>query len=383
MTAGAQGKRTPLAAKLAQRIAEQGPISVADYIDACLNDPDHGYYRTRSAIGREGDFITAPEVSQIFGELIGLWCAIVWQQMGSPSKLNLVELGPGRGTLMRDALRAVKVVPGFDRVLQVHLIESNASLEAEQRTTLEAVSATTHWHADLATALQPGGAIAECPTILVANEFLDTLPVEQIVYRQGSWHRRWVAIDDHGDLSFTVAEDRADAPSALPAGIAPREGDIFEWAPQYESLARLLAARAAGAPLAALFVDYGHVAMGFGDTLQAVAAHSHVSPLLAPGETDLSTQVDFARFVDACAQLDLVADGPLTQAEFLGALGIVQRASRLMSANPDKAGEIELAVARLIAPGGMGTRFHVTGIRGVNVAPLPGLAPVDKGTRPA
>lgn len=381
MTPDAPGKRTPLALKLAQRIAEHGPVSVAAYMDACLNDPEHGYYRTRSAIGREGDFITAPEISQAFGELIGLWCAIVWQQMGAPAQLNLIELGPGRGTLMRDCLRASRIVPGFRQALRLHLIESNASLAAQQRVTLGADAAEARWHTDLDQALSEGGAIAGRPTILIANEFLDTLPVEQIVCRGQSWKTRCVGLDDHGDLAFVDCAD-AQPPPVLDA-IQPREGDVFEWPLGTEALGALLAARAARAPMAALFIDYGHVQTGLGDTLQAVAAHRHVSPLLAPGEMDLSTQVDFARFAHACEHPGLAIDGPVTQAEFLGALGIVERASRLMSANPQQAGAIEMAIARLIAPGGMGTRFHAIGIRGINVAPLPGLAAVDKAPRRA
>jgi len=383
MTSDARGQRTPLALELAERIATHGPISVAAYMEACLNDRQHGYYRSRAAIGREGDFITAPEISQTFGELIGLWCAIVWQQMGISARINLVEIGPGRGTLMRDAMRAARIVPGFHKALHLHLIDSNTSLVAEQRATLGESAEDARWHADLAQALMPGGAIEDHPMILVANEFLDTLPVEQIVYRDGGWHARCVGLDANGDLAFVVGEETIDPPSALAAGLMPKDGDVFEWAPGVEDLVGLLAARAAPAPLAALFIDYGHVATGLGDTLQAVAAHTHVSPLLAPGEMDLSTQVDFARFAAACTRSGLAVDGPAAQAEFLGALGIVERGSHLMAANPQKAGGIEMAIARLIAPGGMGSRFHAIGIRTVNVGPLPGLTAVDKAPRPA
>ncbi len=187
---------TPLANELVPRIARDGPIPVAAFMEACLYDPAHGYYRTRAAIGRAGDFITAPEISQTFGELIGLWCAVAWQQMGAPSDFRLVELGPGRGTLMRDALRAVRAVPEFRRALRVHLIETNAALESQQRATLGDAEVAMTWHSELR-ALARGA-----PAIVIANEFLDTLPIEQWVRRGDAWLKRCVGVDGNGGLRF-------------------------------------------------------------------------------------------------------------------------------------------------------------------------------------
>jgi NADH dehydrogenase [ubiquinone] 1 alpha subcomplex assembly factor 7 len=369
MSGGAPRAATPLALKLAARIARDGPIGIAAYMQACLQDPEHGYYRRRPAIGSSGDFITAPEISQVFGEIIGLWCAVVWQQMGSPPALRLVELGPGRGTLMLDVLRAARLVPAFRSALRVELIESNAMLEPVQRATLKDEAVPVRWGSGLAAGTGPA--------IVIANEFLDTLPVAQWVFHGGVWHRRCVDIDASGALTF--ADGLADTTLATPTGPGePRDGDIYETrtavlAPFAAQLARL------GAPLAALFIDYGHPLPGYGDTLQAVAAHHYADPLHAPGENDLTAQVDFAAVAEAMRDCGLASDGPVAQAEFLGRLGIIERASKLMAANPAKAAQIEAGIARLIAPGGMGTRFQVIGVRSPNLPPLPALQAMDTG----
>ncbi len=356
---------TPLAEALAARIAREGPISVSAFMDACLNDPVHGYYRTHDAIGRGGDFVTAPEISQAFGELIGLWCAVVWQQMGAPNTLRLMELGPGRGTLMRDALRAARAAPPFRKALQVHLVESNPILAAQQRAALEDEDLAITWSDDVST-IKRGA-----PAIVIANEFLDTLPVAQWVYRNGCWNARCVGLDDKRRLAFVDGEP--EPALCLPSTLRdPQEGEIYE---SRDAPLATLAGRLAdfGTPLAVLFIDYGHAAPAYGDTLQAVRAHRYDDPLAGPGEADLTAQVDFSAVAAAMARCGFACDGPVTQAQFLGTLGIAERASRLMAANPGKAGRIEADIARLMAPGGMGTRFHALGVRSKNLAPLPGL----------
>ncbi len=363
---------TPLGEELVARIKREGPISVAAYIEACLYDPAHGYYRKRDAIGRSGDFITAPEISQVFGELIGLWCAVVWRQMGEPGTLRLVELGPGRGTLMRDALRAARALPPFRAALHVHLVETNTSLAAQQRATLADADVPLTWSTDLDAATCGG------PVIIIANEFLDTLPIAQWVRHDGHWRKRCVGLGGEGRLAFV--DGASDPDVRLPPAIAEsaREGDILET--RAAALARWSETLAAlGTPLAALFIDYGHVAPSLGDTLQAVRMHRYDDPLAAPGEADLTAQVDFSAVTAAMQRCGLACDGPVTQAEFLGALGIAERASLLMATNPAKAAGIEGDIARLMAPGGMGTRFHATGVRSRELAALPGFAPVDIG----
>jgi SAM-dependent MidA family methyltransferase len=367
---------TPLEAKLKKRIRRDGPISVAAYMQACMLDEEHGYYRRQPAIGAGADFITAPEISQVFGELIGLWCAVVWQQMGSPSRFNLVELGPGRGTLMRDALRATRIVPGLHAALAVHLVDKNETLRAVQQATLAEASVALHFHTEPSRALMMRSNMAEEPTILVANEFLDALPVYQFEYKGGKWRDRDVGLGGAGDrLAFEPDMTSSVTPASLPQDAAPQEGDVFEASSQFGVYAgELFRTRAEFAPLAALFIDYGHMKSGLGDTLQGIAGQAHVSPFHAPGETDLSVQVDFERFATECQSAGFKTDGPLPQAEFLGRLGIMERASRLMAANPDKALTIETGVARLMAPSGMGSRFKVIGLSTPGLPPLPGFA---------
>jgi SAM-dependent MidA family methyltransferase len=345
MTYDPEARRdTPLALKLKDRIRRVGPISVAEYMQACLQDPEHGYYVKQSVIGRDGDFITASEISQIFGELIGLWSAVVWQQMGSPPRINLVELGPGRGTLMRDALRAAGKVPGFIGALDVHLVESNEPLIRMQRKTLETVNSTLRWHRSLQS-------VPKGPALLIANEFLDTAAVEQSV----DGVERRVTMDESGRLVFEPA------------------GGVIKESQDHVALTTDLASRANDATLAALFIDYGHFETAAGETLQALRGHAPEHPLCSPGEADLTVHVDFAAFSAAVPRQALSVDGPITQGEFLGRLGIVERASRLMHANPAKAAEIELSVARLIAPQGMGSRFKVVGIRSAHLPCMPGF----------
>jgi len=368
--AGAGGV-TPLARLLAARIADEGPISVAAYMQACLHDPVHGYYRKQAAIGAGGDFVTAPEISQVFGELIGLWCAVVWQQMGEPGRVRIVELGPGRGTLMRDALRAARLVPAFHRAMSVDLVETNTTLVAAQRACLTDAAVPIRWSDDL----QPSSA----PSIVIANEFLDTLPVAQWVFRGGRWLGRRVGLAGSGELAF-VEDSSGDEPSSSPPPhiAATGDGDIFETrAPAFAKWAAKFAALRVST--AALFIDYGHAEPGLGDTLQAVRGHRYDDPLRAPGESDLTAQVDFAAFAAEVSRHGFNCDGPLAQGEFLGRLGIVERASRLMEANPGKALEIESGALRLMSPGGMGSRFYALGVRSKGLATLPGFDRVDSG----
>jgi SAM-dependent MidA family methyltransferase len=291
--------------------------------------------------------------------------------MGSPERLHLVELGPGRGTLMRDALRAVRLVPAINAALTVTLVECNQTLEQIQRESLAGESVAIAW-----TRIIPAG---DVPTIIIGNEFVDTLPAAQWVFRGGTWHMRCVGVDAAGTLAFVDGPPVAGA--ALVAELPPAtEGDIFQ--PAAAATTDLVAAvAAAGEPHAGLLIDYGHDWPSFGDTLQAVAAHRYTDPLTAPGEADLSLQVDFAALAVALRDAGLASDGPVAQGEFLGRLGIVERASRLMAANPAKAAAIEASIARLIAPQGMGTRFRVLGFRSPALPPLPGLAPVDTPDR--
>ena len=365
-------RETPLAAKLRATLAER-PMPVDRFMAACLYDSEHGYYRRRPAIGADADFITAPEISQTFGDLIGLWSAAVWQQMGAPSRFNLIELGPGRGTMLADALRAIARVPGCLDAADILLVEPNAHLRTVQAETLKA-----HSYSYL------NGDPPAAPTILIANEVLDCLPIRQFVRAredntQAAWRERVVRLDEHGRLVFGVGEPVGMRSGAdIPAIANAPDGAILEYR-NAGSIAQMLARLAAAAPVCALFIDYGHGETHLGDTLQAVRGHRAEHPLTSPGEADLTAQVDFstcaAAIRDAAEETGAsLAIAPLTtQSEFLGSLGIIERASRLMSANPGKAAGIEAGVMRLIAPNGMGTRFKVLGVRSAGLAPLPGF----------
>ncbi len=364
MTVGAD--ETPLARLLIERIRRDGPIPVHDYMDACLNHTEHGYYRSRDAIGAQGDFITAPEISQVYGELIGLWAGVVWQQMGSPPRVHLVELGPGRGTLMRDALRAASRVPGFRDALDVTLVEQNATLAAVQRKALGDRGVAVRWVDDFATLANAtrGGA-----TVVIGNEFLDVIPVSQREWNGDGWIERGVGVDSAGRLAFAGMR-KADPPNCAPAN--PQPGAIVEKRDTHGITAALRRLADIG-PLAALFIDYGYESTAVGDTLQAMRGQRYEHPLAAPGAADLTAHVDFAAFAADVRDAGLAVDGPRTQAEFLGALGIVERTSRLMAANPHAAIALEAATARLLAPTGMGTLFKAIGLRSPSLSPLPGL----------
>ncbi len=217
-------RMTPLEVEIRRRIAAAGPMPVDEYMGLCLGDPEHGYYTTRDPLGARGDFITAPEVSQMFGELIGLWMTTVWKQMGSPPRVNIIELGPGRGTLMKDAMRAAQVAPGFREAVSIHLVEISPVLKAQQERTLEPLAMPMFWHPELR-------GVPDGPGIVVANEFFDALPIKQAIKGETGWHERQVGIDADGKLAFTTAPDRIPFFDRLllEAVRAAPEKSIFEW----------------------------------------------------------------------------------------------------------------------------------------------------------
>jgi NADH dehydrogenase [ubiquinone] 1 alpha subcomplex assembly factor 7 len=357
-------KPTPsLAELIKRRIAAEGPISLYDYMQACLATPASGYYIARQPIGAGGDFITAPEVSQIFGELLGLWAARVWQSMGEPDDAMLAELGPGRGTLMADALRAAKTVPQFSQSISVALVEISPMLRETQVDTLQDCGVALAWCGSVEQ-------LRDKPLLLLANEFLDALPIRQFVRREDGWHERYVGVERDA-LVFvdSHAISDLDLPDASP-------GDILEKRPGVSQLMAALAARKA--PLAALFIDYGHTAPGFGDTFQAVRRHDFADPLVAPGEADLTAHVDFADLAHQARAAGLTVFGPLTQGEFLLRLGLDIRGNKLLEqANPDQRQAIIAGAHRLADPKAMGELFKVIAVtNGTIAAPPPFLGTV-------
>jgi SAM-dependent MidA family methyltransferase len=241
---GHERRETALALALMEDIRRHGPITIRDYMARCLTDATHGYYRHRDAIGSSGDFVTAPEISQIFGELLGLWSVAVWQQMGAPQPIHLIEIGPGRGTLMRDMLRAARVVPAFLDTLEVHLVEISPRLRELQQQALAGVARAIHWHEDLAT-VPPGAAI------IIANELLDALPARQCVRHEGRWRERGVGLDGNGKLAFVLLGDAPESPTKIAWPQTVNEGCILELADFLPVLSPLLS-RAQAAPLATL-----------------------------------------------------------------------------------------------------------------------------------
>jgi SAM-dependent MidA family methyltransferase len=355
--------RTPLDIEIAELIAAEGPIPVSRYMALCLGHPRHGYYMTRDPFGAGGDFTTAPEISQVFGELIGVWAAAVWEAMGQPNPVRLVELGPGRGTLMADLIRAAGALPGFRDALDIHLVETSPVLMEHQRKTLAAAGIAASWHESLDTV--PAGA-----TILVANEFLDALPIRQFVMTDKGWRERVVGLNG-GRLAFGLAPDPV-PPSLMPAPLRnAREGAVFETCPTFATLAEELAARTTDGPLAALFIDYGHTASAYGETLQAVKAHRFDDPLAEPGEADLTAHVDFAAFAQAAVAAGLSASEVVTQRDFLFRLGLVERAEALARANPAAFEAIRSGAERLVdpAPTGMGALFKAMAIHSHGLVP--------------
>jgi NADH dehydrogenase [ubiquinone] 1 alpha subcomplex assembly factor 7 len=358
---------TPLGRALIERIRRDGPIPVADYMALCLGDPEHGYYRRADAIGRGGDFVTAPEISQMFGELIGAWAAGVWTAMGRPSPVRLVELGPGRGTLMADALRAVaKAAPDFRAAIELHLVEINAALRARQAQALDA--AQPAWHQAIATV--PAG-----PAIVIANEFFDALPVEQYERTREGWRQRCIGLDPNGGLAFVAGAPAADA-ALEPVHRRALPGAIVEVSPASRALVRDISARIAADGGAALIADYGAPASGSGDTLQAVRAHRMVGPLEIPGESDLTAHVDFAALARAALEAGAAVHGPVPQGLFLNRLGLAARAAVLLrQATPQQRRDIAAACERLIGEAQMGTLFQVLALTARAAPTPPGFDP--------
>jgi SAM-dependent MidA family methyltransferase len=362
-------KPTPLEMEIRRRIAAAGPMPVDEYMGLCLGDPDHGYYTTREPIGAGGDFITAPEISQMFGELIGLWMTALWKQMGSPAEVRIIELGPGRGTLMKDAMRAAQVVPAFNEAAALHLVEISPVLEEQQERTLEPLAMPMFWHPSLTD-------VPEGPSIIIANEFFDALPIKQAVKGETGWHERRIGIDGDKKLAFVVDVDIIPHFESLlpPAVRAAPPASIFEW--RADTAAFDLGKRLAENGGGALVIDYGHIESAAGDTFQAIGSHSYADVLSAPGMIDLTAHVDFQALIRAAEAMGAKSYGPMIQSRFLRRLGIETRASTLKAkATRATAAEIDAAVARLIGHTrtGMGELFKVAALTHPSLGTPPGF----------
>ncbi|MBO9706751.1 MAG: class I SAM-dependent methyltransferase [Caulobacter sp.] len=368
--------------RLRAQIAQDGPISVPEYFTRCLHDPRDGYYANRPALGEGGDFVTAPGVSQMFGELVGLWILETWDRMGRPSPVRLVEMGPGDGTLMSDVLRAARLLPDFLAAADAWLVEVSAPLRAAQAARLADAPVTPRWAGRLEEV--PGGA----PMILYANELLDCLPARQFVRTADGWAERMVGLDEAGNLAFGLKALSAPArrgshalavPDAPSTGFAapppPRAGEewppgtLVEASPAQAALGNELGHRLAAHGGAALLIDYGRDAPEAGDTLQAIKAHQKVSPLAEPGQADLTVWADFPAVVQAAREAGAQAGPILRQGDFLRSLGIEARTQALAAARPDQADKLARQLDRLTGGAQMGDLFKVACLFS------PGLAP--------
>jgi NADH dehydrogenase [ubiquinone] 1 alpha subcomplex assembly factor 7 len=356
-----------LAERIARLIAAQGPLSIAQFMTIALHDPEAGAYATRDPLGVRGDFTTAPEMSQIFGELLGLWCVQAWYDQGSPKQIRLCELGPGRGTLVADALRAIsRAAPEFLEAADVVLVEASPTLQKIQRHALSKFTRPSIRWAD-----RFDDSLPDRPLFLLANEFFDALPIRQFVKTDRGWCERVVTVEN-GTLAFALA------PQATLLDIPAARGDatigaVFEVSPASEAMAEEIARVIAARGGAALIVDYGHNGTGFGETLQAVRAHWFASVLDAPGDADLSAHVDFAALARATIRTGAKAYGPISQGAFLEALGLRARAESLTRANPGEAEKIAQAARRLVDPAEMGTLFKALAIVPSSAPPPPGF----------
>lgn len=354
---------TELGRLIQQRIALTGPITLADFMAEALGHPRLGYYRRAMPLGAAGDFTTAPEISQMFGELIGLWTAEVWTTMGRPNPLRLVELGPGRGTMMSDALRASRIAPDFRAALEVTLVETSPTLAEIQHETLLTSGAPVAWAPSLSE-------VPEGPAVFIGNEFLDALPVRQYVRNHNRWRERVVWVDRSGAIAF--APGRQPEPFIHAQG---EEGDIIETCPAAHRLVYELAGRLARQGGVALFIDYGHGVTTIGETLQAVRAHRIADVLAEPGECDLTAHVDFAAMARTARAAGAAVYGPVDQGDFLREIGLETRARALSERSPDRGQEFEQARRRLMGKDGgeMGALFKVMAVAHRDLPPPPGF----------
>lgn len=353
-----------LGSRIARLIEMQGPLSIAQFMTIALHDPDAGYYATHNPLGT--DFVTAPEITQAFGELVGLWCAQAWHDQGKPPRARLVELGPGRGTLMADVLRAARLMPEFLAALEVVLVENSAVLSGAQKEALAKCGHPVRWVTDIG-ALEHDRAL-----FVIANEFFDALPVRQFVWTDKGWCERVVASTDGRTLSFALAA----APALLSVPVErgePGTGAVYEMCPAAIAIVEDVARGIARHGGAALFIDYGYAGGGFGETLQAIRENAFVDVLASPGEADISAHVDFSALARAARAGGAEAFGPVPQGEFLLSLGIRAREKALLRAQ--RGGMGSLGVKRLVDPDQMGTLFKALAVLPKRASPPPGFAP--------
>ncbi|MCR9135789.1 MAG: class I SAM-dependent methyltransferase [Alphaproteobacteria bacterium] len=359
---------TPLGRKIIDLIRLNGPISVSEYFALCLGDPEFGYYSNREPFGTDGDFITAPEISQLFGELIGIFLILAWQAHGRPDELQVVEIGPGRGTLMADLQRVIaELKPDMAAKAQFNLVETSARLRNVQKKTLAENGLRNHWHEALQS-VPPG------LTLLVANELFDAIPIRQFVRCPEGFRERVVTIDDTGQLVFATGVAEIETELLPLTGDPIADGTIFETAPARNAMMEQIASRLVDQGGIGLIIDYGHLQTAFGDTMQAVRNHGYEGTLASPGEADLTSHVDFAALGRVARAQGAHVAAPLTQGQFLLELGLLERAGVLGAGKSQQAQQaIQQSVNRLAGSGEnqMGSLFKALCILGSEKVILP------------
>lgn len=355
-----------IADRIRNRIRDTGPISIASFMTEALFDPTEGFYATKDPIGAGADFITAPEISQMFGELMGLWIMQSWDDLGRPQRFNLVEMGPGRGTMMSDILRTGRALPDFLEAVHVYLIEASAALKSVQAKTLGTSGVQTSW-------VQRLDQVPQGPCLIIGNEFLDCLPIRQAIKIDGHWYERMVGLVDER-LSFVrgpqLNTDIQPIPDSL---LDAQDGALVELRPGDEQVLDQLAEHFRTSPGRALFIDYGPADSEIGDTLQAIRQHEKIEPLDQPGTADLTARVDFGQLARNARALGLRVAGPVAQGMFLNELGIEARAAALCQHAPEKRAQIARQLWRLTDPEEMGELFKLIVLDHDSLPPPPGF----------
>ncbi len=337
-----------------KHITATGPITVAAYMADCLMHPDYGYYQNKQVFGADGDFVTAPEISQMFGEMIGLWAIERWQAMDKPTPFSLIELGPGRGTLMQDLLRVAQSVPDFIKAAEVCFVETSSDMRARQANRVPSAS----WYDDL-------GSVKFGPAIIIGNEFLDALPIHQFQKKNSQWFERYIAVANN-QLHFQLGPLSPQFALTQPDRRQAAENSVLEVCPSAINVMRLINERLATAPTVALLIDYGYLTPAHGDSLQAVKAHKYIDVLAEPGEADITAHVDFSAISAAVNGKSFTT----TQGQFLMNLGLGARAEQLAKhASAQEQSDLLASLKRLTAPGEMGDLFKVMLIQNTQLAP--------------
>tara|TARA_Y100001970_G_scaffold294331_1_gene450752 strand:- start:55780 stop:56898 length:1119 start_codon:yes stop_codon:yes gene_type:complete len=338
-------------------IEKNGPISVEHYMDLALSHPEFGYYKTIDPIGTSGDFITAPEISQMFGEIIGIWVTLMHKQLSDNAQIKLIELGPGHGVLINDILRSISKIDKSPEKFETHLVEINPKLKRVQQYTLK--DREVIWHNSI-NSIPPG------PSIIIANEFFDALPVNQLVYDTGCWHERQISVTNDINQKLIFSSGPEAKEEQLPSEIIKErteEGSIFEFSPAREKMVKILAKKISVEGGVILIIDYGHTQTAIGETLQAVKNHKFHPVLVDPGTADLTAHLDFQALQRAISNIGVLHWGPIMQSQFLRRLGIETRASYLRNNSNTQSGlEIQRALDRLIDPEQMGSMFKAIAI---------------------